>query len=559
MFLLVLIIIVVGVISLVIYLLTRIDPSINNSLIETFNQKHKLLTEVSNIKDPIDKIGYPVLYINLDQSAERRKFMEDQFHKYNIQYTRINAVYGKKYQLQGDQIDDQTSFVNTYNLPSALLGCTLSHLKAIKYAYDHNYDNVVVMEDDVSLNLMSLWDENLPTIVKRLPQDWKIFQLYHHCDYNNGPEFRSFQERNCYGAAAYLINREGMKIILQKCFRNGTFYIPGYPLGTADWFIYDCVGDAYIYHRSLFYTYNGIQTMESQLHPEDTPEHILTANRIIDLHNRKYKQYAIYIWKYRIAYNVFIDVAKLFQEYLIRNNYLCEIIDRIPPHNQYEKIIVLGANLCRDYDMYLPDNVIIVNMEQLYDQSPWINNKYLNLLKKYEVWDYNQHNIKWLEHNLQKNIKLFQLGYGKCLEQSNHEIEHDIDVLFYGALNDRRECLYNELKLKGLNVIFRDNLWDQEKEKLISRSKIILNVHYFPVTIFESVRVIPLLLNQKFVITENSSNMKEYDYLKPGLVVAEYNDLVSQVLYYLDHTEERHQIAQRGYQIIKSTPTILPL
>lgn len=555
MLLVILAIIIILVLVILTYLSQSTDPGLSAKA-ETpsyLNQKHQSLT---NINNTADKIGYPVLYINLDSNPDRRKFVEDQFSQCGIQYERIPAVYGKDYNLQGDHLNETTSFLNSYELSASELGCTLSHLKAIKYAYDSGRNAVVIMEDDVCLALMPLWTKSIPEIVQTLPTDWRILQLYHHCDYPDVPEIRSFNEKNCYGTVAYLINRNGMKAILDNCFHDNTFYIRDYVSGNADDFIYyTCASGIYICSIPLFYTYNGNEQMESQIHPTHTPEHISTAERIIDSYLKRYKQYAIFMWTG--SDQCFTEIAQLFREHLMLNNCLCDIIDNFA-YNPYDRIIVFGANLCKFTDIALPNNVIIVNMEQLYKGSPWLSRKYIDLLTRSEVWDYNANNINWLKYHLKKDAKLFRLGYAKCLEMhySGHQ---DIDVLFYGWLNPRRQQVFNELKAKGLNVIFREDLWDDEKHDLISRAKIILNIHSYPTYLFESARVIPLLINRRFVISENSSNMAESDYLKDGLVISEYDQIVDKVLYYLNNSEQRDNIAKRGYQIIQTIPTVLPL
>ena len=550
---LIFLLIFLAAVLLLVYYSVETSTQNTNLLIQNFNQNHKLATKVSNIQPSINRIRYPVLYLNLDDNIHRKEFMERQFEKNQVEFKRISAIYGKKYNFRGDQLDDGTKFVNTYSINPSELGCTLTHLKAIKYAFDQGYQMVVIMEDDISLNLMPFWKNDLPDLVQKLPKNWKIFQLFHHCNYQNGPEIRSFKEINCYGAAAYLINRAGMATILNKCFRNNTFYLKGCRLGGADEFIYECVNDVYIYHIPLFYTYNGTEEMESQLHPLHTPKHITTSSSIIKM----YVTYGIYIWKGCAGY--FMDVAKIFQEALGSKGFLSELINQIPPKNTYHKIIVFGANNCQNHNVSLPENIVLVNMEQLYDESPWLNSKYRELLGKHEVWDYNQDNIKWLKRNLQKDAKLFQLGLCHTLRYNKRSTIEDIDVLFYGAFNDRRTQIYQKLKSKGINVIFRDDLWGEEKEEFIDRAKIILNLHYFPTGRFELVRVLPLLINGKFILTETSSNMDEYSSIHSGLATSNYDQIVDTVLYYLDHPMERKRIAQQGQQIIKTIPTVLPL
>src|SRR5688572_2774462 len=60
--------------------------------------------------------------------------------------------------------------------------------------------------------------------------------------------------------------------------------------------------------------------------------------------------------------------------------------------------IALGVNLCPMYNIPLPDDCIIFNLEQVHPSSRWfaLNYGYIELLKKYPVWDYNRQNTQEL-------------------------------------------------------------------------------------------------------------------------------------------------------------------
>jgi hypothetical protein len=58
------------------------------------------------------------------------------------------------------------------------------------------------------------------------------------------------------------------------------------------------------------------------------------------------------------------------------------------------KAIVLGCNLLPHHKGALPRNLILFNLEQIQVGSPWLSPAYLELLKRYPVWDYSYHNMK---------------------------------------------------------------------------------------------------------------------------------------------------------------------
>ena len=124
-----------------------------------------------------------ILYINLDKAVDRRKIMESQFKKHGIQATRIPGVYGKnlnefKYRKNiADLLGVHHSFLdpefwlnrsnfktmcNVESITMAKVGCYLSHALLLKYAYDKNYNSIVVLEDNSKILPSFFHELNVP-------------------------------------------------------------------------------------------------------------------------------------------------------------------------------------------------------------------------------------------------------------------------------------------------------------------------------------------------------------------------------------------------------------
>jgi hypothetical protein len=226
--------------------------------------------------------------------------------------------------------------------------------------------------------------------------------------------------------------------------------------------------------------------------------------------------------------------------------------------------IIFGAHeLCQRDVPTFPQNSVIVNLEQLHANSFWCIQNYLSLLSKYDVWDYSIMNQAYLKQKTNKESKLIKLGYYPLYTDimtrtSSYNSLKPIDVLFYGGFHERRWNVYNELKLYGINVIFRNNdLWGTEKHHLINRSKIILNIHFHESKLLEYVRIFPLLSSGKFVISEESLDRKQYSNIP--ITFCSLDNMTNLVLHYLNNEDERLKIEQDTVQAMKSIYTRAPI
>lgn len=197
----------------------------------------------------------PIYYINLDRSPERRAVFESQANTLGLQYTRIPAVDGRKVGTDGSI--DGIRFKNDFtSMSNSEIGCTLSHLKAIKQAYDQKLDIVLIMEDDISFEFVNVWPENvLQRLLEDIPEDFGILQLSwlprgssSNCGYNTYMKVTKLSKgKSCTSTGAYLISRKGMIDILE--FNNQLRDHPSFSIryvkgmdktngGNADFYIY---------------------------------------------------------------------------------------------------------------------------------------------------------------------------------------------------------------------------------------------------------------------------------------------------------------------------------
>jgi GR25 family glycosyltransferase involved in LPS biosynthesis len=114
-----------------------------------------------------------ILWINLERSVDRRIYMEKLLNNINIKNTRINAIDGKN--------NNTKDFLHNIELNRELsnyeIACTLSHIKAINKIKDIDGEYFLILEDDITFDNISIFEENLEDIIKNSP-DFDILILY---------------------------------------------------------------------------------------------------------------------------------------------------------------------------------------------------------------------------------------------------------------------------------------------------------------------------------------------------------------------------------------------
>lgn len=210
--------------------------------------------------------------------------------------------------------------------------------------------------------------------------------------------------------------------------------------------------------------------------------------------------------------------------YMIFANYL-----RTPCHE-----------LKREYNC---NHLIVYQTEPLVPNHWWKTEKILeNLDGADEVWDYDFENIQILKnHGI--NAKFKPPRYTESLKSVENSEEPDIDMLFYGSLTPRRLSIFSHLfndtiirpedyeifiKFKFVTTY---NVFSEELDKLIGRSKIILNLNpYDGESRQQQTRIYYALNNNKCVLSEKN----KFNYF--GNLISEFNgkdDLYNQIMYLL--------------------------
>lgn len=201
----------------------------------------------------------PIYYINLDGQPERKESVEKQFEYWDIEnYTRVSAYDGR---------DDDLGEILKGRYPDLMtsgeVGCTTSHLKAIKMFLETDAPCALIMEDDIDIDIAKYWNFTWKEFFAKIPYDWDVVQLAIICTGNLHVKLhRRFV--NDFSTACYLISRHHAEKLIKHHVRGEKFKLDNgvKPRAVADDLIYNS-GVTYAVPLFLYRISLG-----SSIHPE---------------------------------------------------------------------------------------------------------------------------------------------------------------------------------------------------------------------------------------------------------------------------------------------------
>ena len=247
----------------------------------------------------------PIYYLNLDGQPERREYMEEQFDYWEIEnYTRISAYDGRH-----DDLSDILKGKYPDQMTSGEIGCTTSHLKAIKHwleTSDSPY--AIMMEDDCDLSVAKYWDFTWRDFVARAPYAWDVLQL---AIISTGDIHVPIHTRfvNDFSTACYAITRHHAEKLIKLHVRGEKYKLDNGVLPRP-------VADDLIYNSGCTYA-TPILLYKLQLGSSIHPDHI-------DAFHRRSHDGILNFWKTKGPDLKLEDVTSF-------NPYLGRVSDPSPP------------------------------------------------------------------------------------------------------------------------------------------------------------------------------------------------------------------------------------
>jgi hypothetical protein len=210
-------------------------------------------------------------------------------------------------------------------------------------------------------------------------------------------------------------------------------------------------------------------------------------------------------------------------------------------------------------EMLSNDRFIFLNVEMLSEETRMKH--IVDLIQNgVQVADYSEANILFLNEYLKyNNIPLtkdiiylpyqYNLKDQVQLENIDDKFEYDIGII--NALPEqsdtvnssntyRRTKMWNDLqktKWKCLNILG----WGSERDNLIKRCKVIINIHHFECfNIFEHIRCDRLIFAKKIIVSDNSLYMDKLDITR-YIFSEEFDNIIPKVSNILENFEEYYR------------------
>jgi len=208
-----------------------------------------------NIINKINAIS-KIVWINLEESRDRREYMENLLKDVNLPNIRINAINGRNNKIDLQSIIKDIPKGNN-NLQNEQIACTLSHIKAISSLKYENGDYFMICEDDISFDNIKYFPEyhDLKNIIENAPSDFEVLMIYKTSYdelnelYGDWNEYRNNKNITFYGTVCYIISKSAVAkfIDIAQYINDGTFIFSKNA-------IFD-VADVFIYKNLKTYTY----------------------------------------------------------------------------------------------------------------------------------------------------------------------------------------------------------------------------------------------------------------------------------------------------------------
>jgi hypothetical protein len=221
-------------------------------------------------------------------------------------------------------------------------------------------------------------------------------------------------------------------------------------------------------------------------------------------------------------------------------------------------IVITLKNSKYNYKL-IPKNFVFWQIEQVENIHLSNNNSnYFKIMKKsLHILEISRKNYEYYKYFIDnRNVYYNQLPYANL--GNNKFINKDIDLFFFGSFSKEREKKLKEIKKKlpEYNILYYWHIFNKFRNELISRSKFVLNLHYYKNSVLEADRINICINNNTFIISENVKNDSYNKSLYKNFVY--YIDEINDNLNNLDNCiEQINNILKKNVYDIKANKSFL--
>ena len=509
--------------------------------------------------------------INLNRNIERfRDFILHNGHLGDIE--RVAAMEGasldRQALIRSGHIAEELAY-----LPDAL-GVAMSHIRLWETAVAENR-SLTILEDDILVS--HHFCRRASEILASVPDDWAIIQWGHLLNplftwvdlgiskaklvgygdrrYEDETGQAQFQQDDhpaapirllhAFGLQGYSISAEGARAALAYClplrdrfisFPDAGVVTPDSGIDVALCGLYPAV-KAYVCLPPLV-----IHANERRADRTDVESlHALKVSPTVKPSAR-----TVAVFMHPGMKGILDHLAEMLMQGLTESGAEPVLLQNLSQMSEHP-LLILGANLLDETQRALvPRHAMILNVEN--SASPFMTDDYIAFLRRTLVWDYDSRNAANLACILGKPVFYFRMFYVTSLSRLTSAPEADIDVLFFGSFNERRMRILEGLRQRGLVVIAVYDIFAAALDALITRAKVVINIHFYTNGRLEMVRLFDLLANGRAVISElNPEDHVDAD-LVEAFVGAPYEQLVQATETLVADGHRRHAVAEEGFR-----------
>ena len=156
----------------------------------------------------------------------------------------------------------------------------------------------------------------------------------------------------------------------------------------------------------------------------------------------------------------------------------------------------------------LPKHFVAYQLEQ--PESPWFNQDYVSLLKRATfILEYSNRNIENLiKYGIDLNkifyCPIFPNSFSYLSNKESNSTNKEYDLIFYGAINNRRKKILNELSYY-YKILILTEVYGEELYRQMKRARILLNIHYYENAELETTRLTEGIAQGIPIVSETST------------------------------------------------------